>query len=124
MHRSGKWLVFGIVAAGLMVAITAQDSQARPKYFTTFKEAYPKLEEQANEKKCNVCHIGATDKKTRNDYGKALQKAMGGDAAKNVMDAEKIKKGIKDSEKEKSSTEGKTFGDLIKDGKLPGKNPE
>jgi hypothetical protein len=117
------WLVFG-VAAGLMVALSAQSSQARPKYFATFKEAYPKLEEQANEKKCNVCHIGATDKKTRNDYGKALHKGLGGDAEKNVMDAEKIKEAIKKAEKEKSSTEGKTFGDLITAGKLPGKNPE
>jgi hypothetical protein len=118
------WWVFGVVAAGLMVALSAQDSQARPKYFAEFKTAYPKLEEQANEKKCNVCHIGATDKKTRNDYGKALHKGLGGDDVKNVMDAEKIKEAIKKAEKEKSSTDGKTFGDLISSGKLPGKNPE
>jgi len=114
-------MVFGLAIAGLVFVAAARDAQARPKYFATFKETYPKLAEEADKVKCNICHYG--DKKTnRNDYGKAIAKSLGEDA-KNVMDAEKIKEALKKAEKEKSSTEGKTFGDLLNDGKLPGKNP-
>ena len=58
----------------------------------------------------------------RNDYGKAFGTALGPDA-KSVKDADKVKAALEKAAKEKSSTEGKTFGDLIKEGKLPGKNP-
>ena len=93
---------------------------ARPDYLKEFKANYPKLAEQAETTKCNICHYG--DKKTnRNDYGKAFAKNFGD--MKNVKDAEKIKEVLKKTEKEKSSVEGKTFGDLLEDGKLPGKNP-
>jgi hypothetical protein len=40
------------------------------------------------------------------------------------MEVDKIKEALKKTEKGKSSVEGKTFGDLINDGKLPGKAPE
>jgi hypothetical protein len=123
MRKSGVWMVLGLALAGMWALSAVQDVQARPKYFATFNEVYPKLKEQAGGKKCNVCHIGATDKKTRNDYAKALHKALGGDETKNVLDAEKIKEALKKAEKEKSSEKDKTFGDLINDGKLPGKNP-
>jgi len=120
MRKSGTWMVCGLAIMGLVLASAARDVQARPKYFAEFKTAYPKLVEAADKEKCNVCHFG--DKKTnRNDYGKAVSKSLGEDA-KNVMDVEKIKEGLKKAEKEKNA-DGKTFGDLINDGKLPGKNP-
>lgn len=118
MRKNGTWLVYGAVLAALVFVVTAQDAQARPKYMGGFKEAYPALVSQADTVKCNVCHFG--DKKTnRNDYGMAVGKALG---EKNVMDAEKIKEGLKKAEAEKNA-DGKTFGELIKDGKLPGKAP-
>ncbi len=116
MQKNGTWLVCGAVLAALVFVATAQDAQARPKYMGAFKEAYPALATQADTIKCNVCHFG--DKKTnRNDYGMAVGKALG---EKNIMDAEKIKEGLKKAEAEKNA-DGKTFGELIKDGKLPGK---
>ncbi len=116
MRKNGTWLVCGAVLAALVFVATAQDAQARPKYMGAFKEAYPALVTQADTIKCNVCHFG--DKKTnRNDYGMAVGKSLG---EKNVMDAEKIKEGLKKAEAEKNA-DGKTFGELIKDGKLPGK---
>ncbi len=118
MRKNGAWLVCGAVLATLVFAV-GQDAQARPKYMGAFNEAYPALKAQADTIKCGVCHFG--DKKTnRNDYGMAVGKALG---EKNVMDAEKIKEALKKAEADKSGTEGKTFGDLLKDGKLPGKNP-
>ena len=56
------------------------------------------------------------DKKEKNNYGAAFGKALG---AKNEKDGEKIKAALIKAEGEKSAVDGKTFGDLLKDGKLP-----
>jgi hypothetical protein len=120
MRKSATWLVCGLALAAFVVASATREAQARPAYNTEFGKTYPKLEEKAKTVKCGVCHVGTEDKKTRNDYGKALDKALG---TKNVKEADKIKEALKKIEKEKSSTEGKTFGDLIEAGMLPGKNP-
>jgi hypothetical protein len=73
--------------------------------------------------KCNVCHKGAT-KKEHNEYGLALKKHIskaGYEALKaNPAAAAKyIQDGLNAGEKEMNAA-GKTFGDLIKEGKLPG----
>lgn len=120
MRISG--LVGGVLLAGFAVLCSSQVAEARPDYNKQFWEIYKKeLGTQADAVKCNACHFGQ-EKKNRNDYGKAMGAALG-DGAKNVKDADKIKEAIEKAAKEKSSTDGKTFGDLIKDGKLPGKNP-
>lgn len=86
------------------------------------KELY-KLDEDFGKKhgksgkvSCAVCHPSKS-KKDRNNYGAALTKALG---AKKVKDTAKIKAALEKIGKEKSATEGKTFGDLIKAGELPG----
>ena len=48
---------------------------------------------------------------------KLLEKALG---KKKEMDAEKITAALTKVEKEKSAVEKMTYGDLMKDGKLPG----
>lgn len=87
---------------------------ARPNYNKAFQAKYPDLA-AAKEAKCGVCHAGM-DKKVRNDYGKAVGKALG---AKKVTDATKIDNALDTAAGEASAISGKTFGDLIKDGKLP-----
>jgi len=95
------------------------EAQARPDYLNKgFTPTYPALKAEIETAKCGVCH--GSDKKVRNDYGMAIGKALG---EPKVTDVEKIKAALKKAEGEKSSVEGKTFGDLIKDGKLPGKAP-
>jgi len=118
MRKFGTWVV-SAAALAMVIVSAAQDVQARPGYTNPFKEAYPNLNEKVGEAKCNVCHFGS--KKTdRNDYGVALSEALG---AKNVKDAAKITEALKAVESKPSSTEGKTFGELIKAGELPGKAP-
>lgn len=95
-------------------------SHARPQFVNPMKEEYPALADQISQQKCGVCHFGSK-KANRNDYGKAMAEALG---EKNLKDVEKIKASLKKIETEKSSVEGKTFGDLIKDGKLPGTAPQ
>jgi hypothetical protein len=118
MRFSG--LVCGAVIAGVACLCTAQTAQARPDYNKAFWAMYEKeIGKEAETTKCNACHFGQ-EKKNRNDYGKAVGEAIG---EKNSKDGDKIKKGLEKAAKGKSSVEGKTFGDLIKDGKLPGKAP-
>jgi hypothetical protein len=72
--------------------------------------------------KCNVCHVGKT-KKVRNDYGKALGALV---TKKDGKDSAKIQEAFDKVAAEKSKpgdANSPTFGDLIKEGKLPGGEP-
>jgi cytochrome c553 len=70
---------------------------------------------------CNVCHAGKTNKKTRNEYGKALDELL--DKKADIKNTEKIQEalekvaGMKSDPKNSNSP---TFGELIQQGKLPG----
>lgn len=119
MRKSGMWIALGMAVAGTALVSGPQDAQARPGYLKAFNTAYPSLKDAAETAKCGVCHFGEK-KSNRNDYGKAMGEALG---AKDIKDAKALEDALKKIETAKSGTEGKTFGDLIKDGKLPGKNP-
>lgn len=112
-----------LLGIGALVAATVSPTtaDARPKYREVFAAKYPGLADQVKQVKCGVCHPpgAAEKKKARNNFGQALGKALN---AKNVSDKEVIQKAITSIESQKSATEGKTFGDLIKAGTLPGKN--
>ena len=117
MRKIWTWVACCVAVAAVAFG---PEVQARPPYNKAFWEEYSKeLGTQKESVGCMACHFG--EKKTnRNDYAKAVGEALGGTK---VTDAEKIKAALKKAEAGKSSVEGKTFGDLIKDGKLPGKNP-
>jgi len=115
MRMSWTWIACGVALAAAQVGLVST-ADARPPYNKEFYELYPSLKEFKDTTKCDACH--GKDKKVRNDYGKAFGEALG---APKVTDVEKIKAALKTAEEKKSATEGKTFGDLIKDGKLPGK---
>ncbi|MEX0702637.1 MAG: hypothetical protein WD069_11125 [Planctomycetales bacterium] len=115
--------VLGIVAAlGYAVLCAApHPAEARPQYAKEFLTKYPGLKAEANKvKNCGVCHGGdsGADKKTRNDYGETLMSMLGG---VNVKPAEEINAALDKAAAEKSGSDGKTYGELIQDGKLPGK---
>lgn len=92
-----------------------QSAEARPGYLKAFQAKYPALEAASKEAKCNVCHFGE-EKKNRNDYGAAMGNHLGG---KNIKDTAAVDAALGKTEADKS-TGGKTFGELIKEGKLPG----
>ncbi len=114
---SFRLMVCGLAVAALAVASGLNTAEARPNYLKDFTDTYPEVKE-AGTVKCGVCHIGKPADKKWNDYGTAMGKALG---AKNVKKSDEVKASYKKIEGEKSGTEGKTFGDLLKDGKLPGK---
>ena len=67
--------------------------------------------------KCNVCHKGK-EKKERNAYGHALAELL--DKKEDAKNMEKIRKALEAVAAMPSADGGPTFGDLIKEGKLPG----
>lgn len=104
-----------------LLILAGNDVSARPKYANVATAQYADLAKKhgTNGKLgCNVCHP-EKDKKKRNNFGLALSKAL---TKKNETDEDKIKEALTKTEGEKSATDGKTFGDLIKAGELPGTN--
>ena len=97
--------------------MTGETASARPGYLKSFKAEYGKKYEGTSVKmSCALCHP-TKSKKERNNYGAAMGKALG---KKNEKDAKAITEALHKAAKEKSATDGKTFGDLIDDGKEPG----
>lgn len=95
-------------------------AEARMEYNKEFWMMYAKQIGTQNGVKCVACHEGA-DKKKRNNYGAVLKEKLGGTE---IKDPAKIKAALEKAAKEQSAVEGKTFGDLINDGKLPATKPE
>lgn len=105
-----------------MVFAGRDTTQARPNYLPAFTKKYQNLKTKAKKAKCSICHQGKktkTDKKPRNDYGKALEKRLG---KKKVKMKPAIAAALTKTEKDKNA-KGQTFGSLIEAGKLPGTQP-
>ena len=101
-----------VLVAGVLPMLTGQVF-ARPNYLKDFNAKYPNVSEAATAK-CNVCHFGDS-KKNRNDYGKCFGTALPG---ANCKDSAKVTEALGKAEAGKRK-DGKTFGDLLKEGKLP-----
>jgi hypothetical protein len=124
LMQSFRWtkvrILVGVAVAGALLVLGQDSVHARKPYHDAFVAAYPALADAAKTAKCNVCHYGDA-KKNRNDYGEAMVKALAG--KKNLKEGDEgIMKALKEIEASKGS-EGKAFGELIKAGKLPGKEP-
>ncbi len=120
VKNSVRFVVACVLAASMFV-VTGGEAVARPKYKDVINTAYPDLAKKHGtdgKLTCAVCHPDK-DKKKRNNYGVALAGKL---SKKNESDLDKIKEALTKTEGEKSKTEGKTFGDLIKAGDLPGTN--
>lgn len=119
MKNSVRIAVAGFVAAAMFVM--TGNVEARPKYLSVLNGHYPDLAKKHGtdgKLTCAVCHPDK-DKKVRNNYGAGFGGKL---EKKNESDEAKIKEALTKAEGEKSATEGKTFGDLIKAGDLPGTN--
>jgi len=117
----GRTVTAGALLLALLVLSSGQ-AEARPKFVGVFKKTYPELKKNKEIKiNCAVCHNTKDNrkKKHRNNYGVALGKVLD---TENEKDKEKIAAALKKIEAEKSHVEGKKFGELIKDGKLPGED--
>jgi hypothetical protein len=141
-----KTLIRGGIAVVVMaiLVVTASALPPLPKYIeehysaspqhAKFLEMYKGLE---MEHKCDACHKPDADKKAKghalNDFGQAVARnfkhrdfnkadKLGKDSAEEVAKAKKlIAEALAKAEEEKNAA-GQAFGELIKAGKLPGKN--
>ena len=120
MHTTWKMktaIVLGLALLGCLLLSHTQTANARPQYTKQFVVDYPALKDLAKKAKCKICHP-EKKKKVINSYGKAMKEGLPG-KKKNCKDKPAITKAFKDSEPKPSDIPGKTFGDLIKEGKLP-----
>ena len=118
VRNFGRFMIIG-AAMLAVVALTGDSAFARPKYATAASEKYPDLAKKHGKNgklSCAMCHPEKSKKK-RNNYGVAVGKNL---TKKNETDLDKIKEALGKAESAKSATEGKTFGDLIEAGELPG----
>lgn len=120
-----KKAVFVLLCGAVAFGFIPNSAMAIKPFFDEFKEKYVKPDGDAGDKefaaevekvKCNVCHKGK-EKKTRNAYGEALDKLL--DKKTDAKDKKKIQEALDKVAGEKSP-EGPTFGELIKEHKLPG----
>jgi hypothetical protein len=115
-----------------LLSLATAPAWAIPAIDAAFKKAYvegntnAKFVEAAGAAKCNVCHVGK-DKKMKNEYGttvaKFLKKADIGPGKTVDPTTDEGKKtlaeGLEKAAAEKNAS-GKTFGELLKAGELPG----
>jgi hypothetical protein len=121
VHGVARSVAVAAVVAAILV-VSGSDAVARPKYLTVVNSKYEDLAKKVGtdgKLTCALCHPTKDNAKKmiRNNYGAAVGKGL---EKKNETDEEKIKKALEKAESEKSATDDKTFGDLIKDGTLPG----
>ncbi len=124
-----KKFVVTLTVGAFALTVCLGSALARPPYAPLVGEHYKNSEaivaKTKAADKCNLCHDPESkSKKDRNEYGKALSKHFGEDAFKKVKDdkealAKALAEGLKATEADKHSS-GKTFGEVIKAGKLPG----
>jgi hypothetical protein len=121
MVRSSFAVVVGMVVAGVAVAWSSP-ALAIKQFADEFNAVYVKegtpLAAEVEKAKCNVCHVGKS-KKDRNAYGQALAELL--DKKEDKDNKDKIRQALETVASKPSAGAGSpTFGDLIKDGKLPG----
>lgn len=109
------WKIALLFVCGISAASHAE---ARPEYNKVFWEHYAK-QLGTQSAKCAACH-SRPDKKSRNNYANVLKTKLG---ASNIKDRDQIRSALDETAKEPSALSGKTFGDLINEGKLPGTQP-
>ena len=115
-----------VVVCLIGLAWSMQSASALPPFNSAWQDKYNdgKKNTAFTDAKCNVCHAGES-KKMKNEYGKAVGKYLTkakyneikedeGAAKKYILD------GLAKAEAEKSGS-GKTYGELLKAGELPGK---
>jgi hypothetical protein len=117
MKPAARWSLI-IAVAALAGFAGFRPAQAFPNFKIQFDKRYliegSPLHKAVNGKTtCNICHVGM-NKGRLNDYGSALGRLLGSDDIRNY---EKIQQVLEKVESEKTGTT--TFGELIKEGKLP-----
>ena len=120
-----------LLGASGFVLVFSRPIYARQPYKDEFDASYVKGNKNeafvtaAAAAKCNICHDPQSkSKQDHNEYGKGLKKHLTKADFMKLKDnkpalTKKIQDALKAAETEKNAA-GKTFGEIIKGGKLPG----
>lgn len=130
MRRACLVAVCAFLGVAALATSGAQTARAIAPFKKEFDNKYVKkspetaeeksLAEAAKTAKCNVCHAGKS-KKTRNPYGAALAEIL--DKKKDAKNVDKIRAAldtVAEHPSDKNNPNSPKYGDLIKQGKLPG----
>jgi len=125
MKKVGLLLLLAVIAVAITAA-SIENASALPAVNKAFAAKYKdsKVAAAAKAQKCNLCHVPKKKKTERNEYGEALSKFVTKDdykklkADKPAWEA-KVNKALDEAGKVKNK-DGKTFGELIEAGTLPG----
>lgn len=119
IRRSSQASVL-VLTIAWAAALAPAPAFAIKQFADEFKALYVKegtpLAEAVATAKCNVCHVGDS-KKDRNAYGQALAERL--DKKEDAKNVDKIRQALEEVAALPSAVDGKTFGDLIAEGKLP-----
>lgn len=110
--------LFLTCTAGILLAAAQTEAIARPPLLQLFVRQYQHLQPQVQFAKCRVCHeaTSVNGKKPLNIYGTALKQVIPPWKEQGEPNPQNVFEAIED---QPSAIKGKTFGDLIKEGKLP-----
>jgi hypothetical protein len=109
--KSGVAAFCACAALGALAMVAPSSVEARPNYKNEFAKKYSKVKNAD----CKICHPDDNDRSQRNEYGKAVEKAL---AATKVKDAKKIQKAL-DKAGEEKGADGKKFSEKAKKGDRP-----
>jgi hypothetical protein len=91
-----QWLLVGFAALMTLGFAFPGAANGRPQYATEMMQMYADKKAAITPMKCSICHgEKGANKKKLNEYGTAVDKALG---EKNVKDKEKIRKALKEAE--------------------------
>src|SRR6202011_3869901 len=109
------------LAVAVAVCWSVRPAAAYPEFKKEFEAKHPSLLAAVETAKCGVCHTGPAgkNKKERNAYGAALSKHLKKGDKKNVEKIQKALDTVADEHSAPHDDKSPTFGDLIKEGKLP-----
>lgn len=107
-----KWSVLAMLS---FAAVQNELAYGRPRTMKVFNTTYePYYRSVPDAHRCTVCH--SSDKRVLNNYGHAVESTLG---TKNESDLSAIERELRKTEELPSAIEGKTFGELIREGRLP-----
>ena len=131
MKKPFALVLFCVAVLSLFASFTERAS-ARPAFNKEFQDMYfkkvpndPKeksLAEAIDKAKCNVCHVGK-QRKDRNSYGQELSKLLNKNDLKDVPKIQDALKKVEAMPSDPANPQSPTFGDRMKEGKLPTGDP-
>lgn len=103
----------------VLFCLIVRPTEARPKFRKIFQTTYATqyAGKDFGIESCMICHDKSNQQqRPRNNYGDALTELL---PTTNTTDEALIQSALKSAEEKPSAIEGKTFGDLIREGRLP-----